>query len=357
MKKRNAVLIIVAIIFTLGIVGRMCLPFWLKGYVNKTLNDIDGYRGSVADIEVNLYRGAYIIKGVFIEKMQGEQIVPFISFASMDLSLQWKALLQGALVAEVGLDKAKIHFVGADKESDKQTGVGVDWTKPLKKLLPISINHFTIRDGTVFYHDFESDPQVNISLTQLQLVITNISNVEDADKELPSTLHASAISVGNGVLTVSSRMNLLQKIPDVDLDLKFEKVHLPALNDFLKAYVNVDAETGTFFLYAEITVKDGQLNGYVKPIFTNVSLVDLSDSKSNVLKDIWEMIVGTVVEIFENQPKDQLATKIPLEGDLSAPEVVFLPTLWNIFRNAFVQAFSKNTDGTVKFSRQENFTE
>lgn len=87
---------------------------------------------------------------------------------------------------------------------------------------------------------------------------------------------------------------------------------------------------------------------------TNVSFVNLGDETNNVLEDIWEMVVGTVTEIFENQPEDQVATKVPLEGDLHAPDAAFFTTIWNVFRNAFIEAFAMNTDGTVKFKKEKN---
>ncbi|MGB3222931.1 MAG: DUF748 domain-containing protein [Desulforhopalus sp.] len=353
MKKRNILYIVLAVFLTLSIAGRIYLPYWLKGYVNKTMDNIDGYSGSINDIEIDLYRGAYLIKGVVVNKKEGARKVPFIAIEMIDLSVQWKAILKGAVVAEVDLLKPVINFVGSSKPQNRQTGDEVDWTKPLKEVLPISINRLTITDGTLFYHDFESDPNIDISLNQLELLATNISNVENVGTGLPSSLTASASSIGNGQLNVVSKLNLLKKVPDVDLNLKFEEVSLPALNDFLRANVNVDAESGTFFLYAEIIVKDGKLNGYVKPILTNVSIVDSGEGEGNVLQDAWETIVGTVTEIFENKPKDQLATKVPLEGDLNDPDAAFFTTIWNIFRNAFVQGFTKNTDGTVNFVQEK----
>ena len=359
MKKRHIAYGTVVVVLALVIGGRIYLPYWLQDYVNSTLDNIDGYSGSVGDIEVNLFRGAYVIKEIVIKKAQGSQEVPFVTVATVDLSVQWRALFDGVVVAEVDLAKPVVHFVAATSGAgdNEQTGEEIDWTEPLRKLLPFRINRLTASDGILFYHDFSSNPTVDISLGQLELLVTNISNTSTTTESLPSTLTATAVSIGDGKLQVHSKLNLVKKIPDIDLELKFEQVNLPALNDFLKAYAGVDAETGTFFLYSEIVVKDGQLSGYVKPILTNVSLVDWGEGEKELLHKIWESIVGTVSELFENQPKDQLATKVPLEGDLNQPDTAIFPTIWNIFRNAFIQAFARNTDGTVKFTAQKQQNE
>ena len=123
---------------------------------------------------------------------------------------------------------------------------------------------------------------------------------------------------------------------------------LPAFNDYTRAYAAVDFEKGIINIYTELAVKGGKVSGYVKPIAKNVSFIDLSEDKSPI-NLIWQSIVATFATIFKNQPENQLATKVPLEGDLSDPEVAIWPTLAGILKNAFIQAFSGSIDDTVNF--------
>jgi hypothetical protein len=145
-------------------------------------------------------------------------------------------------------------------------------------------------------------------------------------------------------------INMLKQIPDLDLDLKFEGIHMPALNDFFVAYSKVDIEKGTFNLYSELAVRDSEITGYVKPLAQDIKVVDWEKDKENPLNLIWQSIVGTVAEFFENQEEDQFATKVPLQGNLENIDSGVWPTIWNVFRNAFVQAFEQNTDNTIKFA-------
>jgi hypothetical protein len=348
--------IILGGILLLVIVGRLMLPYFVTRYVNKVLADIEGYEGSIHGVDIHLIRGAYVIDSLKLFKVNGNERVPFIDIPSTDLSVEWPALFDGSVVGEVIFNGPKLNFIGGDGDetkkpgNDTQTGEDVDWTKPIKELMPLRINRMEIRDGAIYYYDFTSKPQVNIKLDSLQLIATNLNNAERQKERLPSNVIATATSVGGGKLNVNMDINVLKEIPDFDLNLKFEGINMPALNDFFVAYSKVDIEKGTFNLYSELAVNNGKITGYVKPLAQGIKVVNWDKDKKNPFNLIWQSIVGVVAEFFENQKEDQFATKVPLQGDLNNVESGVWPTIWNVFRNAFVQAFERNTDNTVKFA-------
>ena len=53
-KKWIWVFVIIGIIVAI----RIALPFIIKNYVNKTLQEMEAYGGSVDDIDLHLFRGA-----------------------------------------------------------------------------------------------------------------------------------------------------------------------------------------------------------------------------------------------------------------------------------------------------------
>jgi hypothetical protein len=132
--------------------------------------------------------------------------------------------------------------------------------------------------------------------------------------------------------------------------LKFEQVNMPSMNDFFKAYAKVDVEKGSFNVYSEITIDSGIVAGYVKPIAVGIKLVDWENDKDKPLNLLWQSFVGLVKDVFKNQKENQFATKVPIEGNLNKVKTGTWPTVWNIFRNAFVKAFDRNTDNSVKFA-------
>lgn len=332
---------ITACVLTTVIVVHTFIASWLLDYVNKVLNHINGYEGSAQSINIDLYRGAYRINKLVLNKKEGNIPVPFIAIDTTDFSIQWLALLHGRVVSEVTLLSPSIHF--AVNESSSQTGNNVDWTKPIRRLMPIDINHVWFRDGTISYQDFASHPQVNIYIHHIQGEVSNLRNVVDQAQLLPSTITIHGASIGNGELSIQGRMNILKKMPDVDLLTKLENVQLTALNDYSNAYGGFDFKDGIFHLYSEFIINNEEVSGYVKPVAQHIAIIDLHKTQ-NPLKLAWESVVAGIVTLFTNHTYDQFATKIPLTGDLRNIQTDDWSAIANIFHNAFVQALRKGFD-------------
>jgi hypothetical protein len=349
MKKLTIVLVILAVL----VAARLALPFFVTRYVNTVLAELPGYRGVIDGVHIHLIRGAYQIDSLKIFKVNGNEEIPFIDIPLTDLSVEWEALLDGKVVGEVKFKDPVLNFITA-KKSEKgsesggsQTGDDVDWTEPIKKLIPLKINRLTIQNGKIAFFDFSTKPQVDLFLTNVQLDAQNLNNATDQDEVLPSRVLFQARSIGNGLLSASMKINVLKQIPDLDVDLKFENVDMRSLNDFFGAYARIDVEKGTFNLYSEIAVLDGKLDGYIKPLFNDLKVVDWKKDKENPAELAWEAIAGFFLEVFENQPKNQFATRVPLEGNIAQVDSKFWPALWTIFSNAFVDALEHNTDDMI----------
>jgi len=329
-----------AFVLAVAIVLRLYLSVWLLDYVNRVLSEVPGYKGSVESINIDLYRGAYRINKLRVDKDTGNIPAPFIDINEMDLSLEWSALFHGRIVSRMTLRKPTINF--AVNKGAKQTGEHVDWTKPLKDLMPIDINYVRFEGGAITYQDFSSTPQVNIYVHNMDGQIDNLRNIEDGDDALPSTLTIRGGSIGGGNLRIDGRMNILKKIPDMDILLALESVNLPSLNSYSEAYAAFDFQKGTFNLYTHTAVKNGEVSGYIKPVVTNLSVDVLK--KANPLEIVWSSAVAGILKIFTNPSKDQFATRIDLEGHVGDINTDTWSAIGGIFTNAFIHAMSKGFD-------------
>ena len=330
------------------IAGRLYLPIWLTDYVNKTLNNIPGYRGGVQTIDVHLYRGAYQIHGLTLKKVNAGVPVPFLDIATVDLSLQWGALFDGRVVSDVHLYRPIINFAKG-KGGGEQTGKETNWNDPIKKLMPIDINLVEIVNGKITFKDFGSRPPVDIYITDLNGTLNELRNTEDAHVALPSSMNFTGNSIGKGKLAVKGKLNVLTPEVDMDIDGKLEHADLTAFNSFSNAYGAINFKKGRMDLYTELAVKGGKVDGYVKPIVSDLS-VDRVPEGTNPVQILWSTVATFLIEIFTNQPHDQFATKVPLSGSLDKIQTSFWPTLGGIFRNAFVEAFSRGTDNEIEFN-------
>jgi hypothetical protein len=352
-KKRYTVPIIILILL---IAFRIYLPTLVKNNVNKVLVNIPGYYGQVEDIDISLIRGAYVINGMYLNKGTAATQVPFLNFPKSDISIEWKSLFKGKIVSEIIMTSPEVVYVFEDQKEKSGDANVADWTKALTDIVPIDINHFEVHDGKVAFVQLTAEPNIDLQINTLELTASNLRNIVEKERILPSPIRATGISIGNGKVALEGNMNLVKEIPDMDLSFSIENAEATALNDFTNYYAGLDFNKGTFGIYSEIAIADGHLVGYVKPLLTDTKLIGKEDGFLEVL---WEGFAGFFKFILKNQSTDTLATKVPFEGDLNNVEAGVWPTVLNIFENAWIKAFTGDVDGDIEFKdafQDENLT-
>jgi hypothetical protein len=340
-------ILIVLVALLVGL--RVALPFIVKWYVNKTLDEMPEYDGRIDDVDIHLWRGAYSINNIEIIKTDGDVPVPFFSSPDVDFSVQWRALFQGALVAEIILDNPVINFVAGPTEETSQVGVDKPWFDVIKKLFPLDINRCQVINGEVHYRDFYSKPKVDLAIDKIELLATNLTNSSKLSKTLVARLQMNARVFKSGTLVVKANIDPEPDRATFDLGATITPIPLTTLNDFTRAYAAFDFQKGTFAVATELAAKDGHIEGYIKPIFDGIVIADIKDVAKNPLKLAWESLIGGVTRLLRNQPKDRFATEIPIHGEFDAPRIALLPTLGNLLKNEFIRAYQGNLNGTIDF--------
>jgi len=97
MKKKYKILIsIVALL----IVIRIILPYVVLHYANKSLANMKGYFGHIEDIDLSIYRGAYTINDIYLNKTDTvtKKQTDFFKAKNIDLSVEWGAIFHGSIV-------------------------------------------------------------------------------------------------------------------------------------------------------------------------------------------------------------------------------------------------------------------
>jgi len=341
---------IIAIVLLL-IAVRIALPYIVKDYVNKTLSEIPGYKGIVEDIDMNLWRGAYEIEIISLVKTDGDVPVPFFSADKIDLSVQWDALFEGSLVAEIVLENPEINFVAGPSEEQSQSSVDDSWTDKVRELFPLKINRFEIHNGEIHFRDFHSDPNVDIYLNNIFASAENLTNSKDLSKTLMANINARGNAMGQGTFKLHIDINPFEKAPTFNLDAELKNIDMKKLNNFIKAYGSFDVEEGTFELYGEFAAANGKFEGYIKPLFKDLKVLSLKEDSENPLQLFWETIVGAVTGLFENQEKDQLAAKIPFSGNFEDPDANIWSTIGSVLENAFIRALIPSIEGSVNLEQ------
>ncbi len=352
-KKRYKIPII---IITILVVVRLLLPFAVKKYVNGVLADIPGYYGQVSDIDLSLLRGAYVIDGLYLNKIDAGSEVPFIKLETTDISIEWKSLFKGRVVSEIILTRPQFIYVFEDQQKNEAEDPDFnDWTKALTDLVPIAINNLKIIDGKAAFVQLTADPNIDLNLNQINLTATNLRNVVSNNRELPSEIKGTAVSIGQGRVTLNGKMDLVKQIPDMDMSFALEDADVNALNDFTNYYAGIDFAEGNFSVFSEIAIADGFLTGYVKPLLKDSKLI--SAEQDGFLNTLWEGFVGFFKFVLKNKGNNTLATKVPLSGDLNNVESKIWPSLFNVFKNGWIEAFKGVIDNDVTFEDAEKGSE
>ena len=138
----------------------------------------------------------------------------------------------------------------------------------------------------------------------------------------------------------------LARAPAFDADVELTDMQLAPWNSLLRAYAGVDVEAGTIALFAELEARDGHFDGYLKPLVQGLDVLRVEEEaeEQGALASAWEAVVGATAEVFQNQPTERLATRIPVTGTVEKPETEFWPAFANVLRNAFVEAFAPRLD-------------
>ena len=336
-------LLVIAIIL---IAVRIELPFVATDVANDYLGSkLPGYAGHVDRIHFALIRGAYQVEGFTLDKLDttSHRETQFVSVETIDLSLEWSALFHGRVVGKLYFDMPVVNFV-KDKVTPSQV---VKDTTTLRQLLdlgmPLDVDRVEIADGSVHYKDPNSSPVIDIYMKDIHVLAENLQNTIDPLVLLPSTVDADA-GVYGGNVHINAKLNLLKDEPTFDLKAEVKHLNLPGLNAFFKAYGKFTVEKGDFSIYSEVAAKDGGFKGYVKPLMVDLRILGAEDKSAPAYQKIWEGILDAVAWVFKNKSKDQLATKIPLEGSFSKPRPDILYTIYEILRNGFIQALNPSLD-------------
>lgn len=329
---------------------RIALPFIVKDYVNKTLDGLEGYSGSVADVDLSLWRGAYQIEGLRIVRTEGQVPAPFVSIDEVDLSVEWKALLDGSIVAEIDLLNPTLNFVSAPSKKQSQVEPASNWTEVVQDLVPFSINRFSVSGGEVHYRDFNSDPKVDIYVQKLNMVARNLTNSEDLGGSLVASFEGSALAMGSGGLKFEGKVDPYAEQPTFDVNAKLNDLALPQLNDYLRAYANLDVEKGTLSIDAELAASKGRFKGYVKPFVEDLDVLRWQREEESLPNKLWQGLADAVGELLEDQDKDRIASRVPFEGRLDNPEADVWSALGSLLKNAFIEALRRGLEGRISLS-------
>jgi hypothetical protein len=340
-------LIAVGAVVVLLVAARLALPYAVKDYVNGKLAALDSYEGRVGDIDIHLWRGAYSIDGIEIDKKGGARPVPFFKSAKIDLSVEWRSLWRGSIVSEATFLAPELNLVQAASKEGSQLGSEEHWNRRLEELFPFRFNTIEVVDGTIRFLAPGISTKDAITARNVDGQVTNLTNVVESGKEAFADFRITADVLDGAPATVAGSVDAFAPSPTFDVNMEVKKVKLPKVNPWLREYIKADAEAGDFELYMELAAADNKFTGYAKPILQNVDIYRSGEPEQNPLKRVWEGFLDFAANVLENPDADQVAARIPFKGTIENPQTNLFATIASVLRNAFVSAFARSLEGSI----------
>jgi len=195
-----------------------------------------------------------------------------------------------------------------------------------------------VERSTVAYRNETVDPPFRLFVSQLETTLTNFSNVTTADGDGAGTAAVRGKFMDSGATKVDATFHPRPSHTDFKLNLAIENTDVRTLNDLWRAYGGFDTKAGLFSFYSQMNVQNGNVDGYVKPIFVDLKIFDPGAESQGLGQKIYEGIVGGVATILRNQPRQQIATETSLSGPLDNPSTSVIDVLAGLVRNAFFKA-------------------
>lgn len=289
-----------------------------------------------------------------VENVPLDRLRPIIAKANLHLSggvlssrgeFELGPKHQEAAIADVTVRGLRMDYVHtpATAAAEKERGRKVaEAAKDQQPAVPVRIERLELVDSRLGLVGRANDRRFRVFVDDADFVVTNLSS---GFREGPAQAKLTGRFMGSGAANGTAVFRDNRKGPDFEIQVVIEQASLPSINDLLRAYGKLDVAEGTFSVYSEMKVRNGRVEGYVKPLFKDVKVYDPEQDKEKpVLKKIYEKIAGGLSHFLENRPRDQVATVADLSGSIEDPDTSAWEIVVRLVSNAFVRAILPGFD-------------
>jgi len=239
------------------------------------------------------------------------------------------------------LERAKIDYVHKAETKGQDARRAKQGAKQAAKAhrdpsLVLTVDHGKILDSEVGFVNRSASPDYRVFITDMNVDMDNFSNRLE---EGTGVVKVTGKFMGSGPTVVTGTFRPEKPRPDFDLAVKIIKTDVTALNDVMRAHGNLDTHGGVFSFFSELSVKNNRIDGYVKPLMRDVDVYDpKKDQDKAASEKIYEAVVGGAMSLLENTPRDTVATKAEVSGELDQPDVSTWQIIGSLMENAFFNA-------------------
>ncbi|MBA2487531.1 MAG: DUF748 domain-containing protein, partial [Nitrospira sp.] len=186
------------------------------------------------------------------------------------------------------------------KETGKKAAQAAEHAANHPTLL-LRIDHGKIEKSEFGFVNQATNPSYRMFISGTDVELENWSNQLSEGTAL---VKLNGLLMGSGTTQITGAFRPETKSPDFDLSVKIIKTQVKSMNQLLRAYGGTDVVAGVFSVFSEITVKHGQVKGYLKPLFKDVTAYDPEQDKDKgLLTKIFEKTINVASSVLKNTPR------------------------------------------------------
>ena len=244
----------------------------------------------------------------------------------------------------LSLRDAKLDFVHASdararaKEREAKRKVARTAEKAANHpTLLLRIDRGDIENSEFGFVNKGANPPYRVFITGTDIHVENWSNQLS---EGTAIVRLRGMFMGSGATQIDGAFRPEVKSPDFDVAIRIWKTKVTSMNNLLRAHgAGLDVASGFFSVFCEIKVKNGAVDGYLKPLFKDVNAYDpAQDKDKGLLKKIFEKTVNAASKVLKNTPRGEVAAKVDVSGPVENPRANTWELVATLIQNAFFDA-------------------
>ena len=256
-------------------------------------------------------------------------------------SMEYTPEAQMAHLSEVHFENLQVDYVTSQATKAKEIEHGKQAVKLAKSVrndpqLKLQVDSLRLTNSQIGFVNEAAKPTYRLFMSDVSLKLENLSNQAHQGR---SIFQARGTFMGSGTTVVSGGFRSTASPADFDVHLKLDDAKLPILNRFLNAYAGVDVAEGLFSVYTELTVKNGRVEGYIKPLIKNLKIYDRQKDKEKPFGQRVKLhVYQFFANLFKNRSSRAVATVVRISGSTSDPKASEWEALRKLIGNGLARA-------------------
>ncbi|MBN1545052.1 MAG: DUF748 domain-containing protein [Syntrophaceae bacterium] len=275
-------------------------------------------------------------------------------FLSASGSVEYTPEAQIAHLTYVLLDNLRVDYVTSNATKALELKHAREAVKLARRIrdapkLLLQVDTLKLTNSQIGFVNKATEPGYRVFMSGMKFELKNLSNQADQAR---SEFHAQGAFMGSGATVITGSARATASPADFDVRLKLDNARMTDLNGFLMANEGMDVADGLLSVYAEITVKEGKVDGYIKPIISDLKIYDNQKDKGKSFgKRVKMHFLQFLLNVFESRSTQEVATVLQISGSTSDPKAgewqAILKLIGNSFSHAVLPGFQVDSKGAA----------